>query len=302
MGNMFWIVSLGLVALLTLLFQVERRALLQARARQRAVVLSGVRYVLAMLLFLTLQFAYPNWLLTIDIGLFVFALLIVPTSLIARIGGQDPAHELRYIQREAAALMAANPSPPPAESAATMRQFIERIDRLRTDDTRELCNLLAARYSDWLEGSSRLLDLGRRSIRVYEIDRELYGDEIKPPDHDQDEATFRWRLYRVFGELVDVGAMGRSSEVRTKFKKLLGELESYRRPDTAGFIDSVRGSAQAWLRSRKKGAWHPAIGVGETGQSIEQAQRALWPSASVFWGAILDEEDRRELAPARRQS
>jgi hypothetical protein len=300
MSGLFWVVSLGLVGLFTLLFNVERTALLRVHARDRAVVLSGVRYVVAMLLFLAMPLTYPNWLLTFDVGLFVFALLILPTPLILRLGGQEPTRELRHVQREAAALMAAHTSPPPPEVADAMEKLIAQLIRLRTDNTRELVTLLVERYSDWVSGSSRLVDLGRRSIRVYEIDRELYGDEIRPPEHDQDEATFRWRLYRVFGELVDAGSKERTPETRGRFKALLAELETYRREDTEAFIDGVRASAQAWLRSRRGGAWQPGIGVSD-GQTIEDVQRRLWPSASVFWGAILDEEDRRELAPARRR-
>jgi hypothetical protein len=300
--NWFWAASLGLVVFFTALFRSERLALIQARARGRAVFLSGARYILAMLLFLALPLALRvSVLAALDVGLFVFALLVLPTSLVLRLGGQVPKLELRHVQREAAALMAAQDGSPSAEAMDSMRELIGHVDSLRTAETNELCSLLVARYSDWIAGSSRPLDLGRRSIRVYEIDRELYGDEIRPPEHDQEEATFRWRLYRVFGELVDAGSAGRTPEARARFKECLAELEAYRRPDTAGFIDSVKASAQAWLKSRRSRPWQPAIGVGDVGQAIEDAQRQLWPSASAFWGAILDEEDRRELAPARRR-
>ena len=297
---MFWVVALALVGLFTLLFYVERLALVAAQARDRTIALSGLRYVLAMALFMTMPLTYTNWLLTFDVGLFVFALLILPTTLLIRIGGREPSRELRHLQREAASLMAAYASPPPAKPAAKMTKVIVRLQGLRTDETRELCSLLVSRYSDWLSGSSRLLDLGRRSIRVYEIDRELYGDEIRPPEHDQQEATFRWRLYRIFGAMVDAGAEGKTPAARERFKELLAELAHYRRDDTADFIDSLKSSAETWLKSRRQGPWQPGIGVKVNG-TIEEAQRRLWPSASVFWGAILDEEDRRELAPARRR-
>ena len=214
---MFWVVALALVGLFTLLFYVERLALVAAQARDRTIALSGLRYVLAMALFMTMPLTYTNWLLTFDVGLFVFALLIL------------------------------------------------RLQGLRTDETRELCSLLVSRYSDWLSGSSRLLDLGRRSIRVYEIDRELYGDEIRPPEHDQQEATFRWRLYRIFGAMVDAGAEGKTPAARERFKELLAELAHYRRDDTADFIDSLKSSAETWLKSRRQGPWQPGIGVKVNG-------------------------------------
>jgi hypothetical protein len=297
----FWALSLGLIVVFTIMFRAERLALLDAYARSRAIFLSAARYIVAMVLFLCLPFVHPLTLVTVDIGLFLFALLVLPTSLILRLGGQENKLVLRQVQREATALMAAHDAPPPPDAVAAMELLIGQVNRLRNRDTRELCNLLVARYSDWIDGSSRPLDLGRRSIRVYELDRELYGDEIRPPEHDEEEATFRWRLYRIFGEMVDVGAQPRTPGSRARFKALIGELDAYRRPDTAGFIDSVTASAKAWLKSRRRGAWQPAIGVGELGEAIQEAHRRLWPSASVFWGAILDEADRRELAPARRQ-
>lgn len=298
----FWAVSVGLVVVLTLLFRAERLALLDAGARGTAVVLSGARYALAMLLFLALPFVLPYTLLTVDLGLFIFALIVLPTSLILRIGGYEPKVELRRVQRQAAALMAPTEAPASPAAVSAVRRLIERVNRLRDAETCELCNLLVARYTDWVEGSSRPLDLGRRSIRVYELDRELYGDEIRPPEHDQEEATFRWRLYRVFGELVDAGSAERTPQIRARFKRLLGDLDVYRRPDTAGFIDCLQTSGQAWLRSRRaNAAWQPAIGIDDLAPAIQEGQRQLWPSASAFWGAILDEHDRHELAPARRE-
>jgi hypothetical protein len=63
----------------------------------------------------------------------------------------------------------------------------------------------------------------------------------------------------------------------------------------------VQASARAWLRFRTDGEpWQPAIGVGDLAPVLEEGRHRLWPRTSVFWGAILDETDRRELAPTRR--
>jgi len=78
--------------------------------------------------------------------------------------------------------------------------------------------------------------------------------------------------------------------------RLTQELDAYRRDDTASFIDGVQASARAWLKSRRPARWQPSIGVGDLSAVVEEGARQLWPRTSVFWGAILDETDRRELA------
>ena len=61
----------------------------------------------------------------------------------------------------------------------------------------------------------------------------------------------------------------------------------------------MQASAYEWLKSHDAGdPWQPSIGVGELETLVDEGTRQLWPRTSVFWGAILDETDRRELATA----
>ena len=106
--------------------------------------------------------------------------------------------------------------------------------------------------------------------------------------NDRDPATFRWRLYRIFGAMVDAGAEGKTPAARERFKELLAELAHYRRDDTADFIDSLKSSAETWLKSRRQGPWQPGIGVKVNG-TIEEAHKTLAPllgSASSWVFAV----------------
>ena len=95
----------------------------------------------------------------------------------------------------------------------------------------------------------------------------------------------------------DCGVADQTPEQKQRFIRLARELDSYRREDTATFITGLQSSANAWLKSRKRHQpWQPAIGVGDQASEVDQGRRQLWPRTSVFWGAILDETDRRELA------
>ena len=91
------------------------------------------------------------------------------------------------------------------------------MSRLRTAETAQLCDLLVARYTDWIDGTQRPLDLGRRSIRIYDLQRELYGEEVRPPELEECEATFRWRLYRVFNEMAECGGAEQTPEQKARF-------------------------------------------------------------------------------------
>lgn len=292
----FWLASILFVVVLAILFRTERMMLHEGRARSRALVMDGVRLAAVAAMFFALPAAQPRPLATVGLGLAAFAFIAVPSSWMLAIGGIDPKWELRRIQAEAAALMARYPSPMPADGADEMRRIVRYMSRLRTAETAQLCDLLVARYTDWIDGTQRPLDLGRRSIRIYDLQRELYGEEVRPPELEECEATFRWRLYRVFNEMAECGGAERTPEQKARFLGLTQELDAYRRDDTGSFIDGVQASARAWLKSRRPERWQPSIGVGHLSPAVEEGTRQLWPRTSVFWGAILDETDRRELA------
>ena len=294
----FWLASVLFVILLAVLFRTERSMLQEGRARRRAMVMDGFRLAAVAAMFFALPVAEPRPMATVGLGLAAFGFIAVPTRWMLAIGGVDPKWELRHFQAEAAELMTRYPSPMPTEGAEALRGIVREMNRLRTDETAELCDLLVDRYDDWIDGSGRPLDQGRRLIRIYDLQRELYGDAVRPPQLDEPEATFRWRLYRAFNEMSEVGVADATPEQRGRFVQLIRELDRYRRDDTASFIDGLQASGGAWLRARgARTPWRPAIGVVDWVPVIEQTRRRLWPHSSVFWGAILDETDRRELAP-----
>ncbi len=291
------IIAIGSVIfgiLLAGLFQVERRMLEEQRARRRAMILDAGRLVAAELMFLALPFAEPRPLATIGLGLAIFAFVVVPSSWAVNLGGIDPRWELRRLQTEGAELMERYPSPPPPEGAAQLEELMASLARVRSGETSELCDLLAARYRDWIAGSYVPLALGRRAIRIYDLQRRLYPDDTRAPRLSQDEATFRWRLYRVFGELVECGAQG-SAERQERWLRLLRDLDAYRRPHTGEFIDSLQASIRAWLkRPDPKAVWRPSPHHWR-GAAARGSSAPVWPDTSVFWGAILDESDRAQL-------
>jgi hypothetical protein len=182
-----------------------------------------------------------------------------------------------------------------------MRAVIADLERLRTPDTAELCDLLTARYEDWIAGRYRPLDLGRRVIRIYDLERRLYGDEVRPPELPEAEATFRWGLYRVFAEMVECGVAKQTAQQRARFSRLIRDLESYRRGDTAAFIEGVALSATVWNEAPgERQAWRPAAPF-RRGAAPGKRASALWPRTSVFWGAILEGSDRAELLRTTRR-
>jgi hypothetical protein len=299
--DFYWLaVGLVFIMILAALFQHERRALAESQARRRALIFDAFRLIAVALMFFALPIAEPRPLATIGLGLAAFAFVAVPSSWMLAIGGQNHRVELKRVQEEAAAVMAKYPSPMPNQGAAELRRSIEAVRRLRKPDTAELCDLLIARYEDWIEGARNPLDLGRRSIRVYDLQRELYPDGVRPTELPEDEATFRWRLYRNLIELLDSGASEMTVEGEARFRELVANLDNYRRKDTKSYIGGVQTSARAWLRRRPpRGDWQPAAGIPAGKPTFEDIRQQLWPRTSIFWGAILDEEDRNALKQAR---
>jgi hypothetical protein len=298
--TLFWVGSVVFAVLLAVLFRAEREALAEKRARRGAMILDAGRLTAALLMFLALPIAEPRPLATIGLGLAAFAFVAVPTSWALNAGGVDPRWELRRLQAEGAELMARYQSPMPPEGVEKMRAVIADLELARSIETAELCDLLADRYEDWIAGEYRPLDMGRRVIRIYDLQRQFFGDEVRPPELSEEEATFRWRLYRVFGEMVDCGVAEPTTRQRDRFSKLIRELESHRRHDTGAFIDGVRLSATVWQEAPGvRQAWQPAAPI-RRGAAQGKRNPALWPRTSVFWGAILDGADRVELQKARR--
>ena len=298
---LFWVASGLFVILPAVLFRTERMALQASRARRRALILDGAGLTAALMLFVALPSAQPTPLAPIGFGVAAFAFIAIPTWWMLTVGGVDPKWELRRLETEAARLMTRYHSPMPPEGVARMRRIVADMARLRTTETAELCDLLIARYNDWIGGSHRPRDLGLRSIRIYDLQRQLFGEEVRPPELDEEEATFRWRLYRVFGEMVELWVAEQTPRQRSRFRELIRALDSFRRDDTVSFIEGVQSSARAWLRLHDRRApWQAALAALAAAPAVDETRRRLWPRTSVFWGAVLDESDRRELAPIRQ--
>jgi hypothetical protein len=296
----FWLASILFLGLLALLFRVERKMLHERRARRRALIIDAVRLTAVGAMFLALPVAEPRPLATIGLGLAAFAFVAIPSSWMLAIGGQDQKWELKRLQEEAAGLMTSYPSPMPADGAARLRRLTREIGRLRTAETEELCRLLSERYQDWIDGSSRPLELGRRAIRIYDLQRDLYPDDVRPTELSEAEATFRWRLYRTVMAMAELGTAEQTPEQESRFRELVAALDGYRRADTSSFIGGVQTSARAWLqRTPPRNPWTPAAGLPKGKPTIDDMRPRLWPRTSTFWGAILDEEDRLALRQAR---
>jgi hypothetical protein len=119
---------------------------------------------------------------------------------------------------------------------------------------------------------------------------------MPPPDFDPDEATFRWRMYRTFGEMMEIGVMEVSPAARDEFQQLARTLEEFQRPDTAAFISDVKVSADRWLtESAGRRPWIPAFDFSVLGPNGLDEVRQIWGRDATLWGADLAEEDRRAI-------
>jgi hypothetical protein len=291
-----WIVVL--VVSLGGLWLAELPDLRKAHARRRVAVLNAVRLAAAAALLVVLVWVVnPRTLAGAAVGAICAALVLTPVGWVVRVGGIEPEWELRRLILTAGDLSRRYESPRPPKAIAEMRRLVSQMYARRTPATSELVALRAVDLEDWINGTYRPIDLGRRSIRIYEIERELYGTAAGKPENAPDDATFLWQLYRAFGEMIDWGSAEPSEEQRATFERLTEALSRYRRSDTSSFIDATQESARAWLSSGWSNAtWPPAGGIPDLGPAVESAFRALWPTVKVFWGAELSEDDRRELA------
>jgi hypothetical protein len=117
------------------------------------------------------------------------------------------------------------------------------------------------------------------------------------PDHDPDEATFRWRLYRTFGRMMEVAGPDAAPGAGDDFRKLAASLKRFRRSDTQDFIDAVRQSADRWLAAPSASApWIASFDFEALGPDGLAEIRRIWKRDAALWGAQLDEGDRRAIA------
>jgi hypothetical protein len=225
------------------------------------------------------------------------AVILIPVRWFVRIGGREPTWEMRRAKVEVAQIANRVRRNPASVTAVRIQDTIDRIETQRTPETAELCDLLIAELKDFLAGSESWNEAGRRSIRIDELCRELWADDMPSPDFSAGEATFRWHLYRAFGHMMEAAVADASAEKRSTFSKLRDSLEEFRRDDTYRFIDAVQQSADRWLaRSRSDRPWIESFEFEPLGPEGLHEVRRIWGREAAMWGARLDEEDRRALA------
>jgi hypothetical protein len=224
------------------------------------------------------------------------AVILIPVRWFVRIGGRQPTWEMRRAKVEVAQIANRVRRNPSAVPAARIQDAIVRIETLRTAEMSELCDLLIAELKDFLAGSESWNEAGRRSIRIDRICRELWPDDMPPPDFDRIEATFRWDLYRTFGKMMEAAVPGSSTYDVDAFTTLRDSLEEFRRGDTYRFIDAVQQSSDRWLaRPGGERPWIESFDFAALGPEGLSEVRRIWGREAAMWGAELDDEDMRAL-------
>jgi hypothetical protein len=123
---------------------------------------------------------------------------------------------------------------------------------------------------------------------------------MPPPDNEPDEATFRWYLYKLFGRMMEIGALdasdgGPSKDDLSEFRELVDSLDEYRRPDTNGFIETVLRSAAIWLADPAAGPWIRSYDFEALGPAGLEEIQWIWGREAAMWGAYLDGDDLRAI-------
>jgi hypothetical protein len=285
----------GVVVLFTILWILDLRDFRRVHARASVVVLNGFRWAIGAGVFLSGLWVLPRsspaqWLL---VALFA-ALAFLPHGWLVRIGGVEPKWRLRALQDDASRLTRRLLPGRPAELRHALGGLIEQIRAIDAPELREMRDLLVADFTDTMMGGVHFADTGLRAIRIYQIEAQVFGADARPPEFQSDEATFRWRLFRTVGDMIDCGAV-RKPDHMTRLRQLIEQLNQFRRPDLEVFIDELSASAAEWIESGSSPDWPRGGSIGALGPSIDQSYQQFWPRKSVFWGAELDERDLRAL-------
>lgn len=293
----------GITAVAMFFSLVEWDSLTEGHARPATQILNAARWALVIalawvLIPLTTSAPPAERVVTlIGIAGLIGALMLMPVRWFVRIGGRDSAWELRRIRIEVSQLTNRARRDPDAIRPDRLRELIDRIQRACSPESTELCDLLTAEVEDVLARRESWNEAGRRTIRMYELCRRLWPGEMPPPDFEPEEATFRWQMYRTFGQLMDGGESGPDADRRGEFGRLLDSLEAFRRPDTEEFIGDVRRSGEDWLaRHCAERTWIEAFDFSILGPNGLDEVKELWGRDAALWGAELSEDDRRLLA------
>jgi hypothetical protein len=300
------IAATGITALALFFFLLEWDGMTEGHAKPAAHVLNAARwaFVIALAWYLipatTNAPAQERAVTMVGLAGLVGALMLIPVGWFIRIGGRDPIWELRRVRVDVTQVTNKIRRDRASVPAERSHDLLERIQHACTPETAELCELLTAELRDVLAGAESWNEAGRRTIRLDEICRRLWGDDLPPPDFDHEEATFRWRLYRTFGQLMDAGVASPKPAARSAFSKRLSSLDDFRRPDTEAFIRDLRRSARRWLDApAPKPPWIENFDFSVLGPSGLAEIKRLWGQDAALWGAELDEDDRRALEEDR---
>lgn len=297
------IAAAGITAVAVFFFFAEGDGLAEAHARVRTQIFNTARWAIVIALSWVLipaAFSQPGpqrGETILGLAGLIGAVILIPVRWFVRLGGLQPAWELRRAKVDVARLANRIRRDRGAVPPGRLKDLIDRIKVLRTPETAELCDLMVAELNDLIAGAESWNEAGRRAIRIDEIGRYLWPDEMPEPDYDTDEATFRWRLYRTFGRMMEVGGRDAAPSAREEFRRLAASLNEFRRPDTQAFIDAVRQSADRWLAEPSASApWIASFDFDALGPDGLAEIRRIWKRDAVLWGAQLDEGDRRAIA------
>ena len=306
--SMAVILAAGITALALFLMILDWLGLREGYARRPAYLFDTLRWAagvaLAWVLIEVASSADPSdrTVSIVGLGAFVGALMLIPTTWFLLLAGRRPAWELRGVRVEVTQTTNRLRNDAGSVSPEQIRLLFDRINRSRTPATAELCDLLAAEVQDVAARTESWNEAGRRTIRIYELCREFWGADMPPPDFDRAEATFRWRLYRTFGELMERGVANPDRPLKTEFVYLLRALGGYRRSDTSAFIGDVRRSALRWLADDScDQSWIAEFDFAVLGPNAVEEMRRIWGRDSTLWGAELDEDDRVALRKDRQR-
>ncbi len=292
------IAAAGITSLAIFLFFIEGDGLAESHVRVRTQILNTARWAIVIALSWVLipaAFATgPERAATIlGLAVLIGAVVLIPVKWFVRLGGREQGWELRRAKVEVALLANKVRRDPGSLPVGRLQAAIGRIDALRTPASEELCDLLVAELEDLRSGSESWNEAGRRSIRIDDLCRRLWPEDMPPPEYDPDEATFRWHLYRTFGRMMELGSIRRTRSSRAAFSRLCHTLDDFRRPDTYRFIDAVKQSADRWLALPcRDEPWIESFEFQALGPDGLAEVKELWARDAVMWGADLDDDDR----------
>jgi hypothetical protein len=300
------ILATGITALALFLLFSDWASLREGQVRRPAYVVVLLRWILVVALAWVLiavastDNPTDRTVSIIGLGGFIGALMLVPTGWFTRLIGRQATWKLRGVRVEVTQATNRLRRDPASVSQEQINDLFGRINGCRSPSTAELCDLLTAEIQDVVARTESWNEAGRRAIRIDELCRQFWGRDVPPPDFSAEEATYRWRLYRTFGLLIERGVPEADRPVRTEFVYLLRALGGYRRSDTSAFIHDVRRSALRWLADGScDRPWIEQFDFTVLGPGAVGELRRIWGRDSVLWGAELDADDRLALQKDR---